>query len=71
MDCCRCIAAGRGASLLTSACLRLLLLLLAGACGGAAAMIMLQAAAAVDVLLGWVAVGLSCGQLSLRELHDC
>ena len=32
-------------------------------------MILLQAAA--DIMLGWVAVGLSSGQLSLQALHVC
>ena len=69
MDCCRCIAAGRGLSLLISACRGLLFLLLAGA-RGVLLDILLQAAVA-EFLSRWVAVGLSCSHLSLRALHVC
>ena len=65
MDWCRCIAAGRGLSPLTSAC-RGLLLLLAGARG-----VMLCYCYKLLLLIFRRAVDLSCGQLSLRALHVC
>ena len=63
MDCGRYTVASRGLSLLTRA-YRGLLLLLAGA-----ALLLLQVAA--GFWPGWIAAGLSAGELSMRALDVC